>query len=375
MYEEGVPPEILMKIVGHASVIMTLYYAKPGAEAISLQLDAAMQEHQRKAQAEMAGFIQRASRKELEQAVAHSRGCALDAIASGTGTALVVMDHGLCPVGAKRCHEGLAMPEPESDLTRFLAVPGGATNCVRCRFFVSGPAFLFGLEAHVVDLSYRLRKASASFERAQARFDTLSDQYAAALEEATPFAHGRDLEIAETALEASTAEVDAIALSLQAAYALTEQCIRIGNRGAGHGGDGPALVAVGGAGEIQAVLAETHEFEQLHRICTSATLFDGLQINWQQPNLERARMFDRMLRASGREAHFCLLGDEDALGAANEMGRFLYSRLGPRTVHELIDGRTTLRALGMDKAFAAQLDTVASVALPAQRLALIESDA
>lgn len=32
MYEEGVPPEILMKIVGHASVIMTLYYTKLNAE-------------------------------------------------------------------------------------------------------------------------------------------------------------------------------------------------------------------------------------------------------------------------------------------------------------------------------------------------------
>lgn len=367
MYEAGVPPEILMKIVGHASVIMTLYYAKPGVEAISLQLDVAMQEHQRKAQAEMAGFIQRASRKELEQAVAHSRGCALDAITSGTGTGLVVMDHGLCSVGARRCHEGLALAEPESDLTRFLAVPGGATNCVRCRFFVSGPAFLFGLEAHVVNLSYRLRKASTSFERAQARFDTLSDQFAVALEEATPFAQGRDLEIAETALEASTAEVDAIALSLQAAYALTEQCIRIANRDTDHGGKGSALVACGGVGELQAVLAETHEFEQLQRICTSATLFDGLQINWQQPNLERARLFDRMLRASGREAHFCLLSDEDALNAANEMGRFLYSRLGPRTVHDLIDGRTTLRALGMDKSFATQLDTLTSIPLLAQR--------
>jgi hypothetical protein len=147
------------------------------------------------------------------------------------------------------------------------------------------------------------------------------------------------------------------------------------HRGAGQGGAGPALVAVGGTGELQAVLAQTHEFEQLHRICTSAELFDGLRINWQRPNLERARLFDRMLRASGREAQFCLLDDEDALRAANEMGRFLYSRLGSRTVHDLIDGRTTLRALGMDKAFATQLGALVPTPLPAQRPAFIENDA
>ncbi len=374
MYEEGVPPEILMKIVGHASVIMTLYYVKLNAETISVQMDAAVQERQRKAQTEMAGFIQRASRKELEHAVARTHPSALDAITAGTGTGLVVMDHGVCSVGAKRCHEGLAAADPSAGITRYLAVPGGASNCVRCRFFVSGPAFLFGLEAHVIDLSYRLRKASVSFEKAQMRFDELSDLFAEALENATPFSQQRDLEIAETALESATAEVDAIALSLQSAYALTEQSIHINNLGANKpGGSGLSLVAVGGTGELEAVLTETHEFEQLHRICASATMFDGLKINWQQPNLERARLFDRMLRASGHEPHFSLLDDDDALGAANAMGQFLYARLGPKTVHDLIDGRTTLRALGMEKAFAAQLQSVAPKSLPARRTILIES--
>lgn len=374
MYEEGVPPEILMKIVGHASVIMTLYYVKLNAETISVHLDAAVQERQRKAQTEMAGFIQRASRKDLEHAVARTHPSALDAITSGTGTGLVVMDHGVCPVGAKRCHEGLAAMDPSAGVTRYLAVPGGASNCVRCRFFVSGPAFLFGLEAHVIDLSYRLRKASVSFEKSQLRFDALSDQFADALENATPFSLQRDLEIAETALESATAEVDAVALSLQSAYALTEQSIHINNLGANKpDGRGLSLVAAGGTGELEAVLIETHEFEQLHRICASATLFDGLKINWQQPNLERARLFDRMLRASGHEPHFSLLDDEDALGAANEMGKFLYARLGSKTVHDLIDGRTTLRALGMEKAFADQLQTVAPKSLPSRRTILIES--
>ncbi|ABM35947.1 gamma-mobile-trio integrase GmtZ [Polaromonas naphthalenivorans] len=375
MYEEGIPPEILMKIVGHASIIMTLYYVKLNAETISVQLDAAVQERQRKEQSEMAGFIQRASRMELERAVARTHPSALDAITSGTGTGLVVMDHGVCPVAARRCHEGLASMDPSSGFIRYLAVPGGASNCVRCRFFVSGPAFLLGLEAHVIDLSYRLRKASVSFEKSQLRFDALSNQFADALENVTPFSQQRDLEIAETALESVTAEVDAIALSLQCAYALTEQSIHINNLGVNKpGGSGLSLVAVGGTGELEAVLTETHEFEQLHRICESAMLFDGLKIDWQHPNLERARLFDRMLRASGCEPHFSLLDDEDALGAANAMGKFLYARLGPKTVHDLMDGRTTLRALGMEKAFADQLQAMTPKSLALSRTIFIEGN-
>ncbi|MFU0418048.1 integrase, partial [Acinetobacter baumannii] len=183
------------------------------------------------------------------------------------------MDHGICAVSAKRCHEGLAITDPATGVTRYHAVPGGATNCSRCRFFITGPAFLFGLEAHVNDLSYRLKKASYAFEKAQERFDALADAHAASLGQGMPFHRQRDLEIAETAFESSTAEVDGIALSLQAAYALTEQCIRIAGKTKG---DGLALVAAGGTGQVEAVLSEGHEFEQLNRICMSATLFDGL---------------------------------------------------------------------------------------------------
>ncbi|MFU0418047.1 tyrosine-type recombinase/integrase, partial [Acinetobacter baumannii] len=79
MYEEGIPPEYLMKIVGHATVLMTLYYTKISAETLSLRMDEALLERQRKSQVEMAGFIKRASRQELEQAVAVGHPTALDA--------------------------------------------------------------------------------------------------------------------------------------------------------------------------------------------------------------------------------------------------------------------------------------------------------
>jgi hypothetical protein len=355
MYEQGVPPEMLMKIVGHATVVMTLYYTKIGAEVLTARMDEALLQRQQTAQQEWTGFLQRASREELETAVACTSHSALNALSEGDGLSLVVMDHGLCPVGGRRCHEGLAVDDAAAGVTKHQPVPGGAGNCVRCRFFVTGPAFLLGLEAHVGELAYRLRNTSYGFEQAQTRLDDLSDEFALALEEGAPFHKRRELQIAETAFEKATADVDVVAMSLQAAYALTEQSISIANRQVG---GGVALVAVGGVDQVEAVLTETHEFEQLHRVCTSATFFDGLAIDWRRPNLERARLFDRMLRTAGRDAHFSLLSDEDALKAANAMGSFLYSRLNRDTVHDLVDGRTTLNALGMDKPFIDQLEAM-----------------
>jgi hypothetical protein len=334
---------------------MTLYYTKLDTETMSLRMDEALLERQRKSQTEMASFVSRASRQALELAVAFQHPSALDAAESGSGIGFLVMDHGICPVSARRCHEGLAISDPSTGVTHFQPVPGGATNCSRCRFFMTAPAFLFGLEAHVNDLAYRLKKASFAFEKAQEKFDALADSYAAALLDGERFYRHREVEIAEAAFESATAEVDNIALSLQAAYALTEQCIRIS---AQDRGNGLSLVAAGGIGQLEAVLSEGHEFEQLNRICVNATLYDGLNINWQQPNLERARLFDRMLRNSGHESRFFLLNDEDALHVANAMGQFLYARLDANTVHALVDGRTTLRAVGLEEAFVSQLDNL-----------------
>lgn len=355
MYEEGIPPEYLMKIVGHASVLMTLYYTKINAETLSLRMDDALLERQRKSQSEMIGFIKKSSRQELEQAVAFMDPVALDAAKNMTGVGFLVMDHGICPVSAKKCYEGLAVPDAGALSTKFQAVPGGASNCVRCRFFMTGPAFLPGLEAHVNDLAYRLKNSSVVFEESQKKFDDLSDAQAMSLSGGPPFHKQRELEVAETSFESALAETDNVAHSLQAAYCLTEQCIEIATFTKG---DGVSLVAVGGIGQIEAVLSETHEFEQLNRICTNATFFDGLNINWKQPNLERARMFDRMLRNSGIEPRFSLLSDEDALHACNAMGEFLYARMDSKSVHALIDGRTTLRAAGIEKPFIEKLEFI-----------------
>ena len=236
MYQSGVPPEYLAKIVGHASVIMTLYYTKIDAEALSLKLDEALLEWQKKSQIEMTGFIKKASRNELEQAVAFNSSTALDVI-SNNSTGFLVMDHGICPVSAKRCNEGLEIHDAATNVTKYQAVPGGASNCTRCRFFLTGPAFLFGLEAYINGLSYRLKQASFKYEATQNKFDNLTDAYAEALDQKIPFIQQRELEKLESILEAVTYEIDDLALSLQSTYVLLEQCIYIANKTCGNEGE------------------------------------------------------------------------------------------------------------------------------------------
>lgn len=354
LYEQGVRPEVIMKIVGHASVVMTLYYTKISPSAISETLNEAFIAKSKDEQRNWIGYLKTKEADELKSFAAHRDPAGLSALANSSGASIVVMDHGFCPMGARRCSDGLFVPATEEGGRSSTApVPGGASNCVRCRFFVTGPAFLVGLEAHVNDLAYRLKNASEGYGEAQSKFESLSMERDMALDEAIPFTKTRDLQNAEAAYEKTMAEVDAIALSFQAACDLAQQSAQIANKGSLKSGEeaGTSLMVAGG-GTIEAVFEETHGFEQLHKLCHGATFFESLKIDTGRANLERLRLFDRMLARSGISPTFCLIENEAAARRiANEMGKFLLSRLGKKELADLMDGKSTLRSIGLEKDF------------------------
>lgn len=354
LYEQGVRPEVIMKIVGHASVVMTLYYTKISPSAISETLNEAFIAKNKDEQRNWIGYLKTKEAEELKSYAAHRDHAGLAALSSSTGASIVVMDHGFCPMGARRCSDGLFVPAVEEGGRSSTApVPGGASNCVRCRFFVTGPAFLVGMEAHVNDLAYRLKNASEGYGEAQSKFEGLSLERDTALDDGLPFTQTRDLQNAEAAYEKTLAEVDSIALSFQAACDLAQQSAQIANKGSLSDSveEGTALTVAGG-GTIDAVFEETHCFEQLHKLCHGARFFESLKIDTGRANLERLRLFDRILARSGLSPSFCLIENETvARRVADEMGQFLLSRLGKKELADLMDGKSTLQAIGLSKDF------------------------
>lgn len=352
LYKQGVPAEVLMKVVGHASVLMTLYYVKFSPEEITQQIDAAQLAIQREMQDSWIEALRERLPEALSRAMAHSHPSAVDAFAKVNRAGLVVMDHGLCPVGAGRCDEGLAT-ETERRIPTYGPVPGGAANCARCRFFITGIPFLIGLAAHVDDLAYRARRLSIDYAAAKDRLATLQNDQMRAGERGEAFARWHDLRLASTGLDVATTTLDDALLSMADAIQLAKQCEELARREAG---DGYSLVAAGGTGEIEVVLREAHEVEQLQRICTNATLFDGLRIDWREANLRRGRYFDRILRDTGREPVFVHLDEATVKRVGDELGRLLYKRLGHDNVAALAEGQTTLRRLGVEQAVLGKLD-------------------
>lgn len=357
----GVPPAVLMKVVGHASVIMTLYYMKLSPTHICEQLNEAELKLHNREQLNWQAWLANQTRETLISAIAHTSPAALEAMTTGSPTTWVIRDHGICPVGCARCHEGGEPIVDTKAYQKWSPVPGGATNCVRCRFFITGPAFLLGLQAYFDNIGYKLKEGSERYQTAKAKFEALEAAYVAKQGSGAPVTkqEAQQLSVASSHFDQRTTEVDNLAHAWHATYRLIQQClhiIRTTKTTADSGSSRYALVAGGGLANVEAVLEKSSEFEQADRICQSAVFFEG--IDSTTPNLKRMRAFDTMLKRNGLNPVFIDLDEQAALEAGNQMAAFMYARFGRDSTNALMVGKETLRRLGVEAEMTQQLETI-----------------
>lgn len=366
----GVPPSVLMKVVGHASVIMTLYYMKLSPSHICEKLNEAELKLHNQEQMNWQAWLANQTRETLVSAIAYTSPSALDVMATGSAISWVMRDHGICPVGCTRCQEGGEAIVDTKAYQKWGAVPGGASNCVCCRFFITGPAFLLGLQAYFDHIGYKLKEASERYQVAKAKFEALEAAYVSKQSSCIAISKQeiQQITIASSHFDQRTNEVDNLAHSWHSAYRLIQQCLHIIQANKEQhvlGEQQYALVAAGGLSNVEAVLEEAPEFEQIDRICQSAVFFEG--IDAATPNLKRIRAFDAMLKHNGLTPVFIDLDEQTALEAGNQMAAFMYARFGRDSTNALIAGKETLRRLGIESEMVKQLETVIPLQLSTMR--------
>jgi hypothetical protein len=365
----GVPIDVLMKVVGHASIIMTLYYTKLSPTHICERLNEGELQVHNAEQRNWQHWLTQQSREVLLKAAAYTAPTAVDALAKISPSSWVIRDHGMCPVGCTRCHDGGPVVVDTNAYQKFAPVPGSASNCVLCRFFITGPAFLLGLQAYFDNTGYRLREASEKYQAAKNRFETLEGEYNLARGQGSPISKQQvqQLDIAASHLDQQTLKVDDLAHSWHATYRLIEQCLAILRNNQAHQGKstpGYALVAVGGLENLEAVIEESSDFELIDRVCQSAVFFEGLDATL--PNLKRMRAFDAMLKRNGYAPIFVELTEQDALAVGNQLAAFLYARFGREKANALLAGKETLQRLGIEKEVIHKLASVSPVRIQRQ---------
>ncbi len=340
--EGGVPIQILSKCVaGHAMILMTLYYNKPGPAHVTEVLAEAQQKIQRAETSNFLRFLQNEEVRNASSLVISNDGAGATALEQSSPGSWVVGDIGICPVGGTRCDQGGQVQNGAASKPLYSPVPGGAKNCVRCRFFITGPAFLPGLVA-------RFNAVGVSLTTAAERLRTLEDEIYR-LEEAA--FDGRDQDqpgkigLAYDRRDRVLDEVDSIAHTWHANYRLIERCKAAMSSAAEKDDKKLTLVMSGGLTDLRAALAECTEFELYDAICQRANVYPNENV--LVANLRRGRLLDALLSRNGRSAVFAALSESEALTVGNQFVELLMARVGRADTNALIEGRLLLEELGM----------------------------
>lgn len=351
-YETGkVSAEVLMKIVGHSTVVMTLYYTKLGIEYIQAAMTEASAELLNREQQQWINHQRSQSLISLSATVAYNDGAGLAAFAEGSGNGLLDLPIGVCAAGGSACLLGGA-PVGDRDPPVYGPVPGLRRNCAGCRFVISGPPFLFGVQAEFNARSFQASDLSSHREKVETRFEELDAQRRAAERAGEPFTAQREWARSSADLEDVTRRLDQLGLEMANLGALDAQIKEIIAHERGADGDGRSLIA----GDIETVLSvieESTDFELADRVCQSSVFYPSIVP--RDANRLRINRYNQMLRRNGLQPAFLDMDEDTALYVGNELTKHLMSRIGRQNTLRLIDGQETIHSLERLGIFSADL--------------------
>lgn len=357
----GMPPELMMKIVGHARFIMTIYYTKPGLTRIEDALANAAQILDSTKDETLIRDLRSRSAEHIRDHVAFNSKNLTDVIpinpADRNPLGWLPMHDGICLAGGNSgpvsgdqyvpgCHNGgILMDEKGS----YGPVPGGVRNCSRCRWKCAGKHHVLGLQATLNNRQYHLHKASATAIDAEKKRDNLLKIKAKTESSDSPFEQMRELRLAERMFESSMQKMQELSLDVAATYRLIE---RIKDLPDTNSNDATVLLAAQGDMTTLNVLLEETDSELLvlTGICADVEFFPDLDPGTAV--FEYADLLNRAFERQGRPLIFTGMSAHEKLIAANALMRQLENFADPsnqllarRKVVEILDRGNSIEAV------------------------------
>lgn len=343
----GLPIEVVSKLIaGHHGLIQTIYYTKIGIDHMNkLMADAEQKMSEREARSHKV-FLMKHARDEISQRFASvSDDGVIAAMSQKSEAGFVFDDKGICPVGCAMCDVGGEQIGADSH-NHYAPVPGypHERNCIRCRFFLTGPAWLHALNAKFNNIAYLALQAAERYNRFTEQVAALEDHRADCDANGSLFTESINLEKMSQRLEAETETLDRWISDLQSVQRLINRSIEINKNAAT---DGLQLVAAGTLFDIQTALTVTES--ELHPIevqCRNATVY--CEIDARQPAMRRAQLLDTMLAANKKPLLFSRLSVDQQLQAGNAMMKLIEARAGSiEKAVDFVEARGRLQELGI----------------------------
>jgi hypothetical protein len=346
--EGGVPMPILSKcIAGHARLVMTLYYTKAGINYVSEKMNEAEQRLAEQEQTSYLRWLKDATYKQLEVHSVINDPISLQAIinAQNSGASFIKDDKGICPKGAFGCDTGGVYVNDDTGKTSYGVVPGHPEqNCVRCRWFLTGPAFLPGLVHHFNVLGYNMGETAERLIRFEQEIEKLENLRFECEQNNYPFLENEKLSKLDKLHQQEMQKNDKLANDYNATLRLIDRSIAITKQPS----DEPQFVAVGTMEDVKFAIGEVpNKLFQIQTVCNGATFFPETDVS--KAVLQRSQILDLTLDLNGQKPVFFKLTPEQQLIAGNAWMQLLIKRTGSiKDAVPYVEGRKKLVEIGLE---------------------------
>jgi len=356
VHEFGLPIEITMKIAGHSSVVMNLYYVKIGSVELQRRFTEG-EKHALQNQAFVAqSMIEQGRIDQIKgQLVANSKDALELIYRQKSPGSYLFRDYGFCPYAGARCDDGGSLGKGDI----WHPVPAGylgSQNCIRCRHFVTGPAFIGGLLALGNEISLEVNLQFARYDELQNKAEELRseidnhDELEYELIKSGGHFEGRDLGLEvkhrKVLAEAESAakKLDVLICDVQASASLIKQIEQVTIIKSESTPQDSLMLIVQEGHELRLALEETTHFHQLSEVCENAEIYECASAN--SALTARSQLLDKMLENNESPQRMFRLNKDQQLLVGNQIARLLISRLRSwERIDSLIEGRFRLAEL------------------------------
>ncbi len=345
-----IAPEIVQKIVGHSSIVMTIYYTKVRMEEIKDELKYAEERIVKNQTQRVEQLIRQRKLDQLASELISLDGKVKASVLSKNRAANAIMDYGICPNGRTKCDQGSLSIEAKSN--KVLPVEAGylgRENCPRCRFFLTGPAFLGGLQLLVNEISLECKSSSFRISDFGEEIDQLEKEKYLLKKSGKSFDKEHKLEIANSNYQQEVTYLDNLTVDMISAIRLSFNALELLNSKKPDG-SGIQLITSQNEDELKLQLNETSEYLHLDTICQSAVYYQSSRP--EKANINRSQLIDMFATKNGLMPGMFALTPEKQIEVGNEVTNMLLARLGSyEKLSDAMDKQSliTLEDLGIEK--------------------------
>lgn len=342
------PIAVVAKIVGHAQVLMTLYYTQISETNIRQQLTNMEERALAESTRRLDELVTNQEYKSAKSYLTSQDHALIDAVMvpSHPRASLIFKDYGICPYSNSKCDEGGYKFDHASRL--YPPVERGylgTSNCLQCRFFITGAPFLGGLTNLANEISLEMSEKAKKKSELDERLRQLEREQYKCEQNKDVFTSIGELYRVEAAAESYDKKLMALAVDLTSAMRFALKSKTLLNQP--NSESKTQLLAAVDKSELTALIEEVGEFRQLTEVCRRSEFYISSEPDRAIP--KRSLLIDKMMQQNNIVPIMCTLSTTEQLKVGNQITHLLRARLNEDwpLIEELIDGKFKFEDFGI----------------------------